>query len=116
MEIDSIFLVGQDPNDPRRPVGRTQRRRRDTEPGTPRAIAEGSGIHDDAVRVARAMLHMQMRAGRSISFGGHVFKIERHDGAVALVLPDGTLLIGDDDQAAALAEMLTTDEPDSSAK
>jgi hypothetical protein len=83
------------------------RRRADTEPGTPRAIAEGSGVHDEAAKVARAMLAIHMRPGRAIAFGGQVFKIERHDGAVALVLPDGTLLIGDDQQANAMADMLT---------
>jgi hypothetical protein len=53
------------------------------------------------------MLAVRMRPGKAIAFGGQVFKIERHDGAVALVLPDGTLLIGDEQQANAMAEMLT---------
>ena len=59
------------------------------------------------------MVSAQMKPGRAIAFGGQVLKIERHDGAVAIVLPDGTLLIGDDQQASELAELLTgksTDE------
>ncbi len=53
------------------------------------------------------MVAAQMKPGRTIAFGGQVLKIERHDGAVAIVLPDGTLLIGDDQQASELAEVLT---------
>lgn len=88
-------------------MAQPMRRRRETEPGTPRAIAEGSGIHDHAARLARAMLSAQMKPGKAIAFGGQVLKIERHDGVVAIVLPDGTLLLGDDQQASELAEMLT---------
>jgi hypothetical protein len=90
-------------------MARPVRRRRDTEPGTPRAIAEGSGVHDHAATMARAMVAAQMKRGSAVTFGGQVLRIERHDGAVALVLPDGTLLIGDDDQASELADLLTTD-------
>jgi len=106
--------VAHDPDDPRRPpLTRPARRRADTEPGTPRALAEGSGIHEEAARLARAMVAARLRPGRTIAFGGQIFKIERHDGAVALVLPDGTLLIGDDQQASALAELLTgTSDPE----
>lgn len=58
------------------------------------------------MHIAHAMVQ-QMRAGQAISFGGHTLRIERHDGEVAIVLPDGTLLLGDDDQASELAELLT---------
>ena len=99
--------MGHDPDDPHGPFARPARRRRDTEPGTPRAIAEGSGVHVDAARIARAMVEQQMRSGQAIRFGGYTLRIERHDGEVAIVLPDGTLLLGDDDDASALAELLT---------
>ncbi len=53
------------------------------------------------------MFDRQMRGvGRAVVFGGVTLRIERHDGAVAIVLPDGTLLLGDDDQASELVDVL----------
>jgi hypothetical protein len=109
-DLDSIVCVGHDPDDPRRPLSQPARRRSDTEPGTPRAIAEGSGVHDRAAREARAMVAAQMRRGTAVAFGGQILRIERHEGSVAIVLPDGTLLIGDDHQASVLADVLTDDD------
>ena len=110
-DLVSIDLVGHDPDDPRRPFATPVRQRRATEPGTPRAIAEGSGVHVEAARAARAIAERQLRmSGRPVTFGGMTLRVERHNGAVAIVLPDGTLLLGDDDQASELAAMLTADE------
>ena len=103
----SIQVVGHDPDDPHGPLARPVRRRRDTEPGTPRALAEGSGVHIDPTRLARMMVEKEMRSGQLVHFGGQPLRIERHEGSVAIVLPDGTLLVGDDDQASELAEILT---------
>src|SRR5262245_61839475 len=109
-DLDSIVCVGHDSDDPRRPLARPARRRSDTEPGTPRAIAEGSGVHDRDAREARAMVAAQMKRGTAVAFGGQILRIERHNGSVAIVLPDGTLLIGDETQATILADVLTEDQ------
>jgi hypothetical protein len=108
----SISFVAHDSDDPRRTLARPVRRRRDTEPGTPRALAEGSGIYENAARAARLMVEQQMRpVGTAVQFGGVTLRVERHDGAVAILLPDGTLLLGDDDQASDLVELLLGREP-----
>jgi hypothetical protein len=104
--------VSHDSDDPRRSLARPVRRRRDTEPGTPRAIAEGSGVHEATARAARLMVERQMRpVGTAVQFGGVTLRVERHDGAVAILLPDGTLLLGDEDQAGDLVALLLGRDP-----
>jgi len=57
------------------------------------------------------MVEQQMRpVGRVVRFGSVTLRVERHDGAVAIVLPDGTLLLGDDEQARELVESLLDEE------
>ena len=91
-----------------------RRRRRATEPSTPRAIAHGSGplAADESLRAGAAKRRVPSsstppREGIGVvRFGDDVIRIEYDGDTVRVVLPDGTQLVGTDAEACELGALL----------